>query len=233
MIESLHNAADSTPASLKHRSFGCGDSLPALPMGPSSPMNLTHSSVYLTDKPYDVQLGVLKWIRGLLSEVIDKAATTATTAAAGAAIEPERDQRPHKGTDDRVRQEEIIISPSGKEGEENKVHRHEEREDVADTSGREEGTKILNSSPGCAAAAPASTAAGAAVGRKRPRAATLHGRPGFGVGSVVECFHPVSDVVLSLQRCAAMHVMRICAEMLQDGQRSNCRRVALTSLGLP
>lgn len=207
---------------------------PCLPMAPSSPTNLTHSSAYLTDKPYDVQLGVLKWIRCLLSAVIDEATTTA--AAAPAAIECKRDQHPHKGADDGVSQEKELLSANFKKVEENEGDR-QEQEDVANINGREDRPKILNSAEeaGCAAAAPPSTAgAGTAVGRKRPRTATFHGRSSFGVGCVVECFHPVSDLcnTLPLSRlgfCVTAHA----GSWVAAGQRGcNHGPQHYTSLGL-
>lgn len=177
----------------------------------NSPTNLTHSSAYLTDKPYDVQLGVLKWIRGLLSAVIDEAATTGAASAAAAAVECNRDQQPHEGADGGVRQEEEPRSPSEKKVEEKKGYRQEQEGAAADINGCEERPEILNSAEArCAAAAPSSDGLGKAVGRKRPRSATSHGRSDFGVGCVVECFHPVSDCApfLSLSRlCVAAHAV--------------------------
>lgn len=49
-------------------------------MSPTCPPNLTQSTAHLKDNPYDVQLGVLKWIRALVFEVIDQASTRAVLA---------------------------------------------------------------------------------------------------------------------------------------------------------
>lgn len=39
----------------------------------NSPPNLTVSTVHLSDKPYEVQLEVLRWLRDLVFDVVDKA----------------------------------------------------------------------------------------------------------------------------------------------------------------
>lgn len=56
----------------------CAAQLRAMPA--KSPHNLITSTAYLTDKPYEVQLGVLRWIRTLIAGVVDKAASEGSAA---------------------------------------------------------------------------------------------------------------------------------------------------------
>lgn len=178
-------------------------------MGPSCPPNLTHSTTYLTDKPYDVQLGVLRWIRGLLFEVIDEAASQLSTTATS--IEPESLQ--HGSHDDNGcgRQEENSLPPGAETRMENKPQEHTqddeglpaiEGEGVDDcSSGHGESVRILKTMSKATTDEHGVNPDGdgdgeggsTGIGRKRPRTPTLHERHTFGVGSVVECFHPVSD----------------------------------------
>lgn len=194
-------------------------------MGPSCPPNLTHSTAYLTDKPYDVQLGVLRWIRGLLSEVIDEAVSQLSTSATP--IEPEITRQQDNLDHDTgcVGQETDSLPPDSETPVRNK-HRKHTQDDEGSSAVEGEGVDACGSgghgesvrkfktpaavtrattdendgvttATGTAAADTADGDGGSmGVGRKRPRTPMLHERNTFGVGSVVECFHPVSDVLV-------------------------------------
>lgn len=150
-------------------------------MGPRCPPNLTHSSAYLKDNPYELQLGVLKYIRGLLSEVINEATSQ---------VLPDESGRQGDGGDNECsRQDENYLLLAAEAGEGNKLDGQEGDGGgaIVDTSDPTTATDV---------AGLVDRAGGSmhtAVGRKRPRTATLHGRDAFGVGAVVQCFHTVSD----------------------------------------
>ena len=147
-------------------------------MGPKCPPNLTHSTAYLKDNPYEVQLGVLKYVRGLVFEVVEASTTAALASEGGTQGNGGDDECSRPGgdsllleTEEEEEEEEWARKLDGQKGECEGV--------ILDTSGHEEGSD-------------GSTAV-ARGGRKRPRTATLHGQDCFGTGSVVECFHAVSD----------------------------------------
>ncbi|CAN0093748.1 unnamed protein product [Scytosiphon promiscuus] len=147
-------------------------------MGPGRPANLTHSTAYLTDKPYDVQLGVLRWVRGLISEVIDEAASKLSPAAAS--IEPDQGTC---GLSSGGVQEGDLVLPDAKKRE----------GDGQEVRGEDDAGAHHSSSSGAGEAGGRggeSTHGGSAgVGRKRPRPPSQQGRKSFGLGDVVECFH--------------------------------------------
>lgn len=162
-------------------------------MGRSLPAKLTHSTAYLTDKPYDVQLGVLRWIRGLLSEVIDNAAsqlsTTAASAAAGSIhnVEPETQGDGGDGACGR--------SAAGEVG--GNTSQQDEGVDGSEALNFKSTAALLDESVGAATTGSRGDGGGSSStgnGRKRPRTSTpLDRRDIFVPGSVVECFHPVSS----------------------------------------
>lgn len=146
-------------------------------MGSRCPPNLTHSTAYLKDSPYEVQLGVLKYLRSLVFEVVE--------ASTRAALENESERQGNGGDDECSRQDgESRLLEAEEEEEEEGMGKLDGQKGgregaIVDTSGHEDGSD-------------GSTAA-TRGGRKRPRTATLHGRDSFGLGSVVECFHAVSN----------------------------------------
>lgn len=228
-------------------------------MGPSCPPNLTHSTAYLTDKPYDVQLGVLRWIRGLLSEVIEEAASQLSTRATS--IEPENIRQQDNLDHDAgcVGQETDSLPPDAETPMKNKHREHTqdkeglsavEGQDVDDCSSGGHGEAVrMFKTPAAGVtrattdeddssvttavaddAAAADTADGdggrMGVGRKRPRTPMLHERNTFGVGSVVECFHPVRDTLLLYGRIEPISGLssvcgRSCVLRMRTGLRGN------------
>lgn len=208
-------------------------------MGRSCPPNLTHSTAYLTDKPYDVQLGVLRWIRGLLSEVVDEATTQLSTTATR--IERESGQQGNHddhdtGCDTQMKDS---LPPDTQTRTENKPPEHTQDEEGLSTvksqdvedRGSGESVRIFkteaaetratmdeNDGGGTTSAhdaAAADTADGdggsTGVSRKRPRTPTL--KNSFGVGSVVECYHPVSNVFVVFLFCRCRLSGRQCGRV--------------------
>lgn len=159
-------------------------------MGRSLPANLTHSTAYLTDKPYDVQLGVLRWIRGLLYEVIDNAASQLSTAAAAAGsvpnVEPETQGDGDGGACGRSAAREVGGN----------APQQDEGVDGSEALNLKSTAALLDESVGAATTGSRGDGgtSSAGNGRKRPRTSTpLDRRDIFVSGSVVECFHPVSS----------------------------------------
>ncbi|CAN0119065.1 unnamed protein product [Ectocarpus sp. 6 AP-2014] len=155
-------------------------------MGRSLPANLTHSTAYLTDKPYDVQLGVLRWIRGLLSEVVDNAVSELSTTAAGSIrnVEPEtRGDHDDNGACGRSAAREVGGN----------TPQQDEGVDGSEALNLNSTAALLDESVGAATAGSRGDGGSSSTGngRKRPRASTpLDRRDIFVPGSVVECFHP-------------------------------------------
>lgn len=171
-------------------------------MAMHAPPQLTVTKVFLTDKPYEKQLGLLRWIRTLLTEVVDTAAS-----------QSEDDQHRHH-----QKQEELAVDDC-KEGDQEgcalgaptSEDKREEEDSTGGVTTKSESTEeVLEESHPCVqdvqavemASEPSDSrmisealeengTAVSASSRKRPRNLT-HGRELFGVGSVVECFHPVS-----------------------------------------
>lgn len=182
-------------------------------MSPGRPANLTHSTAYLTDKPYDVQLGVLRWIRELLSEVVDDAASQLSTTTAAAPIEPDQGTC---GVNSPSVQGQDLALPDAEERQENGRVREQQDAGIshrdsgaggestlevskAEPSSTEEESRAgMRTTEGAGVATTAAAVDGAggvgsaSVGRKRPRAQTQQRRDCFGLGDVVECFHAVS-----------------------------------------
>lgn len=168
-------------------------------MAMHAPPHLTVTKAFLTDNPYEKQLGVLRWIRTLLSEVVDKAAS-----------QTENDQHRHH-----PKEEEELAGVVCKEGDEKGCalgaptpgDKREEDSTGGVTAKSESTEQVLEERRPCVEDVQTDVAASCSVinealleengtavsatGRKRPRN-LMHGRHLFGVGSVVECFHPVS-----------------------------------------
>lgn len=160
-------------------------------MTKETPRNLVLTSAYLTDKPYEVQLEVFRWMRVLLHDVVDRAAATA--------LQRSEDQQQHQ-------QEEFVISQEDKDG--NQLGKAKDR--CQNRSSSLEGSAVESepSQPASAqdsGGASSNTAAEAGLTsedscksnrRKRPRKPTSpNGGNALIVGSVVECFHPVSSIL--------------------------------------
>lgn len=172
-------------------------------MAMHAPPQLTVTKVFLKDNPYEKQLGLLRWIRTLLTEVVDTAAS-----------QSEDDQHRHH-----QKQEELAVDAC-KEGDQEgcalgaptSEDKREEEDSTGGVATKSESTaEVLEESHPCVQDVQADVAissdasdsriisealeengtAVSASSRKRPRNLT-HGRELFGVGSVVECFHPVS-----------------------------------------
>ncbi|CAB1121224.1 unnamed protein product [Ectocarpus sp. CCAP 1310/34] len=155
-------------------------------MGRSLPVNLTHSSAYLTDKPYDVQLGVLRWIRGLLSEVVDNAVSQLSTTAAGSIhnVEPET-----QGDDD----DDVACGRSAAREVGGSIPQKDEGVDGSEALNLKSTAALLDECVGAATTGSRGDGGSSSTGngRKRPRTSTpLDRRDVFVPGSVVECFHP-------------------------------------------
>ncbi|CAN0171747.1 unnamed protein product [Ectocarpus sp. 4 AP-2014] len=155
-------------------------------MGRSLPANFTHSTAYLTDKPYDVQLGVLRWIRGLLSEVVDNAVSQLSTTAAGSMhyLEPET-----QGDDD----EDGACGRSAAREIGGNIPQQDEGVDGSEALNLKSTAALRDESVGAATTGSRGDGGSSSTGngRKRSRTSTpLDRRDVFVPGSVVECFHP-------------------------------------------
>lgn len=165
-------------------------------MTKETPRNLLVTSAYLSDKPYEVQLEVLRWMRILLHDVVDRAASTASTS--------------FKRSDDQ--QEEPVISRQEVEGE---IHLGNDKDSCQSSSSVLEGSAVESepssqqSSAQDSGVATSNTTAESGLTtedsckssrRKRPRKPQ---KPREGnalvVGSVAECFHPVSSILSTLE----------------------------------
>lgn len=174
-------------------------------MAMHAPRRFTVTKAVLTDNPYEKQLGVLRWIRTVLSEVVDKAAS-----------QSEDDQHRHH------QKQEELAGAVCEEGDEEgcalgaPASEDKREEDSTDgvTAKSESTEEVLEESRPCVEDVRTDVAtscsviseapleengtAVSATSRKRPRN-LMHGRDFFSVGSVVECFHPVSRGVHTFQ----------------------------------
>ncbi|CAM9270282.1 unnamed protein product, partial [Laminaria digitata] len=167
-----------------------------------APPHLTVTKAFLTDNPYENQLGLLRWIRKFLSEVVDAAAS-----------QSESDQHRRQEEQKEEKEEELAVDACKEDDQEQGcalgAPTQEEKREEHSTSGaisKSASTEeALEESRPCVEGVEADTVApsnsiitegckesgtaASAGGRKRPRN-LLHGQDLFGVGSVVECFHP-------------------------------------------
>ena len=160
-------------------------------MGKKGPRHLILTSANLTDKPYEVQLDILRSIRTLLHEVVDEAAAVALQHSH--VHQPQLHQQEGEGT--------LLARDEG-------AHQNQENEDCQDKvdSGADEGAVEPEISQQEMAQVPAvgtvETSKNGDIscrgnGRKRPRTSQTSPREteALTVGSVVECFHPVSSIL--------------------------------------
>lgn len=171
------------------------------------PPKLTVTKVYLTDKPYEKQLDLLRWIRKLLSEVVDSAASQSKD---GQHLRQEQGELAAGNVcKEDVEEECMLGAPTPEQkGQSTSASTAAKSESTEEVLG-ENCQQVQTSLPAADVAAAMSrgpvdssealTESRAAVvstgvsanSRKRPRH-LMHGQELFGVGSVVECFHPVS-----------------------------------------
>lgn len=157
-------------------------------MTKETPRNLVLTSAYLSDKPYEVQLEVLRWMRILLHDVVDRAASTAFKRSEDQQEEPVISRQEFKaenqlGKDkDSCQRSRSILEGSAVESE---PSQQASAQDSGGASSNTTEESDVTTEDSCKSNR-----------RKRPRkpSTSLEGKP-LVVGSVVECFHPVSSVL--------------------------------------
>lgn len=169
-------------------------------MGSKIPPNLSITTTYLTDTPYEVQLGVLRGIRTLLAGVVDDAISQASTKLGDSAHNHQQQQQQgqkQQSDGDGLSDESLVRVDMPKENDSDvhlgsdppvgsEIHAEEGSgaEAVAPSAGEVEGLE----ESGTAALDPTRNSSS----RKRPRTPSPTRRDFYTAGSVVECFHPVS-----------------------------------------
>ena len=201
-----------------------------------APPQLTVTKVFLTDNPYENQLGLLRWIRTLLSEVVDKAAS-----------QSEDDQDRHHQQQEQLAgsvREEVdekegcaLGAPTPEEKREDhgassaiSISKSERTQEVLEESRRcvdDVQTDVAMPRAPTDSITKALEESGTAVSassRKRPRN-VMHGQDLFGVGSVVECYHQVSREVHT-DKCH-----RIYDDSTRAGSINHCRATGTAAAG--
>lgn len=172
-----------------------------------APPHLTVTKAFLTDNPYENQLGLLRWIRKFLSEVVDAAASQSESDQHRRQEEQKEEEEKELAGDACKEDDQEQGCALGAPTQEEKREEHSTSGAISKSVSTEE---ALEESLPCVEGVEADTVApsnsivtegckesgtaASAGGRKRPRN-LLHGQDLFGVGSVVECFHPVSREV--------------------------------------
>lgn len=171
------------------------------------PPQLTVTKVYLTDNPYEKQLDLLRWIRKLLSEVVDSAASHSEDdqhlrqeqeeLAAGDACKQDVQEVCILGTPTPEQEGKSTSASTAVKLESTEEVLGESHQDVQTSLAAADVDAAMSSGPVDGSGAlresgPAVVSTGvSASSRKRPRH-VMHGQELLGAGSVVECFHPVS-----------------------------------------
>lgn len=174
------------------------------PMTP--PRNLVVTKVHVTDKPYEVQLGAIRWIKTLVSTLVDTALATAVPVPAPLAplVAPVDTAVDDPGDCSEDSLEETTTSTPKKDAPAGSVACADPSWDLSVEYQREEGgapsLSLLGATNTTACSAALSTSAENSRAseqkrRKRPRTATQLGQDLYDVGAIVECFHAVRRII--------------------------------------
>lgn len=152
-------------------------------MGPKAPANLVLTKAHLTDKPYEAQVAVLRWVKQLVGNLVDSAVCHGRDGTIGADCSKE-----DSAMDMATLSEDQDLSECGKD-ESSARGLHDTRASHEQHVCTDHLSTGLETGTGTSQTALASSSE--YKRRKRPRTSSLLGKNRVDVGTVVECYYTV------------------------------------------